>query len=106
MSKYWRVWWLMTSQSIQMFFVSRLGAVLFLAGKILRFVFFLSFLLLLMNKTNVLAGYSSYEVLLFYFTFNFIDSATQMLFREVYSFRYYIVSGNFDMILVKPVNAL
>jgi len=62
--------------------------------------------MLLLGKTKVLAGYNFYEVLLFYFTFNFIDSATQMLFREVYRFRYYIVSGNFDMILVKPVNAL
>lgn len=89
-----------------MFFVSRLGAILFLTGKILRFLFFLGFLLLLMDKTNVLAGYNQNEVLLFYFTFNLIDSATQMLFREVYRFRYYIVSGNFDMILIKPVNAL
>ena len=61
---------------------------------------------MLLAKTNVLAGYNVYEVLLFYFTFNLIDSATQMLFREVYRFRFYIVSGNFDMILVKPVNAL
>lgn len=96
----------MTSHSIQIFFFSRLGAVLFLAGKVIRFLFFLGFLLLLFKKTNVLAGYNVYEVLLFYFTFNLIDSATQMLFREVYRFRFYIVSGNFDMILVKPVNAL
>src|SRR3989344_5782687 len=105
-TKYFRVWWLMTSHSIQMFFFYRLGAVLFLSGKILRFIFFLGFLMLLLGKTKVLAGYNFYEVLLFYFTFSFIDSATQMLFREVYRFRYYIVSGNFDMILVKPVNAL
>ncbi|OGG02737.1 hypothetical protein A2W14_02305 [Candidatus Gottesmanbacteria bacterium RBG_16_37_8] len=105
-SKYFKVWWLMTSQSIQLFFVSRLGAILFLSGKILRFILFFAFLLLLFNRTNVLAGYNFYQVILFYFTFNFIDSATQMLFREVYRFRYYIVSGNFDMILVKPVNAL
>jgi len=96
----------MTSSSVQSFFVSRIGAALFLAGKIIRFLFFFSFLLLLFTKTEALAGYSFYEVLLFYFTFNFIDSTTQMLFREVYRFRYYIVSGNFDMILVKPVNAL
>lgn len=96
----------MASQSIQMFFVSRLGALLFLVGKLMRFVFFYLFLFLLFKKTGVLAGYDFNQVLLFYFTFNLIDSATQMLFREVYRFRYYIVSGNFDMILVKPVNAL
>ena len=96
----------MTSQSVQIFFVSRLGALLFLGGKILRFLFFFGFLLLLFTKTKVLAGYNINEVILFYFTFNLIDSATQMLFREVYRFRDYIVSGNFDLILVKPVNAL
>src|SRR3989344_4493440 len=106
MSKYFKVWWLMTSQSIQLFFVSRLGAVLFLSGKILRFILFCAFLLLLFSKTKVLAGYNLNQVLLFYFTFSFIDSATQMLFREVYRFRQYIITGNFDMILLKPVNAL
>ena len=104
--KYFRVWWLMTSHSIQMFFVSRLGALLFLSGKIMRFIFFFGFLLLLFTKTKTFAGYDLNQVLLFYFTFNLIDSATQMLFREVYRFRYYIVSGNFDMLLVKPVNPL
>lgn len=104
--KYFKVWWLMTSHSIQMFFVSRLGALLFLSGKIMRFIFFFGFLLLLFTKTNALAGYNLNQVLLFYFTFNLIDSATQMLFREVYRFRYYIVTGNFDMLLVKPVNPL
>ncbi|KKS96055.1 MAG: ABC transporter permease [Candidatus Gottesmanbacteria bacterium GW2011_GWA2_43_14] len=106
MKKYFKVWWLMTSQSIQMFFVSRLGALLFLSGKILRFIFFFGFLLLLFSKTEALAGYDLNQVILFYFTFSLIDSATQMLFREVYRFRQYIVTGNFDMLLVKPVNPL
>lgn len=106
MRKYLKVWWLLAKGSIAMFFVSRFGAVLFLAGKIIRFLFFLAFLLILFTKTNALAGYNLFQVLLFYFTFNLLDSATQMLFREVYRFRSYIVSGNFDMMLVKPVNVL
>ena len=77
-----------------------------MSGKILRFILFCAFLLLLFSKTKVLAGYNLNQVLLFYFTFSFIDSATQMLFREVYRFRQYIITGNFDMILLKPVNAL
>ena len=106
MNRYLKVWWLMTTFSFQSFFVSRIGAVLFLMGKILRFLFFFGFLLLLLNKTKVLAGYNLWEVSLFYFTFNLVESATQMLFREVYRFRQYIVTGNFDMMLVKPVNTL
>lgn len=104
--RYFKVWLMLSMASFQTFFVSRVGAVLFLAGKILRFVFYLGFLVLLVSQTRVLAGYNLWQVLLFYLTFNFIDSVTQMLFREVYRFRQYIITGNFDLLLVKPVNVL
>lgn len=106
MIKYFRVWLFLTAASFQTFLVSRVGAVLFFFGKILRFVFFLVFLLLLLSKTAVLAGFNVWQVMLFYLTFNFIDSATQMLFREVYRFRQQVVSGSFDLVLVKPVDSL
>lgn len=106
MSRYFRVWLLLSFASFQSFFVSRVGAFLFLVGKILRFVFFALFLIFLVSRTKVLAGYDLWQVMLFYLTFNFIDSITQMLFREVYRFRQQIVSGNFDLVLVKPVNSL
>lgn len=106
MSKYFRVWLLLSFASFQSFFVSRIGAFLFLVGKILRFIFFALFLIFLVSKTKVLAGYNLWQVMLFYLTFNFIDSTTQMLFREVYRFRQQIISGSFDLVLVKPVNSL
>ena len=106
MSKYLRVWIILCSSSFQSFFVSRVGSVLFLAGKILRFLFFLVFMILLVSKTKALTGYNIWESLLFYLTFNLIDTITQMLFREVYRFRQQIISGGFDLILVKPVNVL
>lgn len=106
MAKYLRVFLFLTVASFQTFLQSRVGAFLFLAGKILRFVFFLGFLVLLVSKTRILAGYDLWQVLLFYLTFNLIDATTQMLFREVYQFRQKIISGNFDLILVKPVNSL
>jgi len=96
----------MAKYSFQIFFVSRIGAALFLAGKVIRFLFFFGFLLMIFSGTKALSGYNFFEVGLFYMTFNFIDSTTQMLFREVYRFRYYIVSGNFDMLLLKPINVL
>ncbi len=83
-----------------------MGAALFLLGKILRFLFFLGFLVLLVSRTKLLAGYNIWQVILFYLTFNFIDSVTQMLFRDVYRFRQQIITGNFDLLLVKPVNSL
>jgi ABC-2 type transport system permease protein len=60
----------------------------------------------LVTKTKALAGYNFWQVLLFYLTFNFIDSATQMFFRDVYRFRQHVVSGSFDFILLKPVHPL
>lgn len=106
MIRYLKVWYRMSLASFQTFFVSRFGAVLFLSGKILRFTFFLGFIVLLLSRTNALAGYNIWQIILFYLTFNFIDSVTQMLFREVYRFRSYIITGNFDLLLVKPVNTL
>lgn len=106
MKKYFRVWWYLAHASFQMFFVSRVGAVLFLTGKVVRFFLYFFFLFILFGKTKALVGYNFWEVVLFYLTFNLIDSSVQMLFREVYRFRQYIVSGNFDMMLVKPVNVL
>lgn len=106
MKRYFRVWFILSLNSFQTFFESRFGGVLFLVGKIVRFCMYLGFLLLLVTKTQVLAGFTLWEVLLFYLTFQFIDAATQMLFREVYRFREQVVRGYFDLVLVKPVNAL
>lgn len=106
MTRYFKVWLLLSFASFQSFFVSRVGAVLFLIGKIIRFIFFAFFLIFLVKKTKVLAGYDLWQVLAFYLTFNFIDATTQMFFREVYRFRQKIVSGNFDLVLLKPVNSL
>lgn len=106
MKRYFKVWFTLTANSFQAFFHSRIGAVLFLFGKILRFLLFLMFLILLVSRTRILAGYNFWEVALFYMTYNLIDAATQMLFREVYRFRQQVVTGNFDLVLVKPVNSL
>ena len=35
-----------------------------------------------------------------------IDTTAQFFFREVYRFRNYVVSGDFDLMLVKPMSAL
>lgn len=106
MHKYIKVWLILTINSFRSFLVSRVGAILFLTGKIIRFLFFFSFLIVLVSKTQILAGYTIWQVILFYFTFNFIDVTTQMLFREVYRFRELVLSGRLDLLLTKPVNVL
>jgi ABC-2 type transport system permease protein len=97
---------MLTRYSFQSLMVTRLGTILFISGKLLRFFFFLSFLIILVTKTKVLAGFTLWQIILFYLTFNFIDSACQMFFRDVYRFRQQVVTGSFDFILLKPINPL
>src|SRR3990167_5762896 len=106
MKKYLKVWWIFVVNSFQSQLVVRWAAAMFLIGKILRFGIFLFFIMVLVDKTSALAGYNLTETILFYLTFNFIDTASQLLFREVYRFRPTIVSGAFDFTLIKPLNPL
>ncbi len=106
MKKYFLIWLKITSQITQIVFASRLGVVLFTTGKIIRFILFLLFLFLITSKTNSLAGYTTWQVILFFLTFNLIDIISQFLWREVYRFRNYIVSGSFDIVLTKPISPL
>ncbi len=85
---------------------SRTGIVFFTLGKILRFLFFLGVIFIVFKKTSSLNGWSLNQVLLCYFVFNFLDTATQMLYREVYRFRPLLVSGNLDLVLIRPYNPL
>lgn len=79
---------------------------IFLFGKLLRFAFFVGFIYFLLKGVGHLVGYSVNQTIFFFLTFNLIDITSQFLFREVYRFRPLIVSGDFDLVLVKPFNAL
>ena len=105
-TKYLKLWWLMSRNSFLAVLYSKLSLGIFLTGKILRFTFFISFIYFLIKGTNSLAGYTSNQIILFFLTFNLIDVIAQFLFREVYRFRPLVVSGDFDLVLVKPVNPL
>ena len=104
--KYFWLWWSFTSITTQIAFQSRFGAIIFLIGKLLRFAFFLFFLILLVSKTKTIAGYSLWQVIFFFATFNLIDAIPQFLWREVYRFRTYVVRGFFDYIITKPISPL
>lgn len=104
--KYIKIWFAMTMMTTQIAFTSRVGAVIFIIGKLLRFFLFLVFLLLLGSKTQVIAGYTLWQMIFFFFTFNLIDTSAQFFFREVYRFRSYVLKGFLDYILVKPFSAL
>src|SRR4030067_3869048 len=91
LARYIKLWWMMTTMVSQNAFVSRFGAVLFVLGKLIRFVFFLFFLLIIVSRTQAIIGYTLWQVILFYITFNFIDSLAQFFLREVYRFRNYVI---------------
>lgn len=86
--------------------INKFGASVFLAGKILRFAFFTTFLIFLLRGTQNLAGYNLNQTIFFFLTFNLVDVLGQFLYREVYRFRPLVVSGGFDLVLTKPISPL
>lgn len=106
MTKYFKIWWLMGLYTSQVAFQSRFGAVFFLLGKFLRFGLFLLFLLVIASRIQNISGFSLWEMILFFATFNLVDILAQLFLREVYRFRSYVVSGDFDYFLVKPISPL
>lgn len=103
---YSKIWWLLTRNSFSMVLGQRVALLFFLTGKVLRFVFFIGFLYFLILGTKGLAGYTGGQAIFFFLVFNLVDVLAQFFFREVYRFRPKIVSGDFDLTLVKPANAL
>ncbi len=103
---YFKIWWIMSKNSFLAMLAHRVGVVVFLLGKILRFIFFMAFIYFLLVKTKTLAGYTLNQTIFFFLTFNLVDIVAQFLFREVYRFRPLVVSGSFDLVLTKPISAL
>ncbi len=60
----------------------------------------------LFTKISIIANYSVTQALFFFLTFNLIDTTTQLFFREVYRFRQLVVTGDFDLVLTKPMSPL
>lgn len=106
MKRYFTVWLIATLAEAQNSFASRLGVVLFTLAKFLRFGFFIVFIFLIFGRTQTLGGYTLWEIIFFYATFNLIDVVPQMLLRSTYRFRNYVVSGNFDFFMVQPISPL
>lgn len=105
LGRYIQIWWQTSWFSVQAVLVNRWGALLFLAGKLARFILFIVFLKLITNQVQ-LAGYSFSQLLTFFLIFNLFDLWGQIFFRGIYWFRNQVVSGEFDFALIAPVNAL
>src|SRR3989304_8077517 len=106
LGRYFKVWWMMSKNAFIQVLINKFGASVFLIGKILRFAFFIAFLVFLLRGTQNLAGYNLNQTIFFFLTFNLVDVLGQFLYREVYRFRPLIVSGGFDLVLIKPISPL
>lgn len=106
MQRYFKIWVVLISNSIQVSFASKFGAILFIIAKLLRFGFFLLTLFFITEYTQVLAGYTREEVFFIFLTYTVVDTLAQLIFREVYRFRPKVVSGDFDLDLIKPLPSL
>ncbi len=106
MKKYLKIWWILTIASAQNNFSSRFGAFILIFGKIIRFLFFFFFLIIIGSRVSKIGGYSLNQLILFFLTFQLIDTLPQFFMRAVYRFRQYIVTGDFDYFLISPFPAL
>ena len=98
-----KIWLIQARNAAQTQLLTTKGGVLFLIGKISRFLLYFVFLFSVLSGAGGLAGFTTPQVILFFLVFNIIDAVVQFLFRGVYVFRPLIVSGNFDLDLLKPL---
>jgi ABC-2 type transport system permease protein len=98
-----KIWLLITSRVAQSQLINPWSALLFILGKLVRFFLFFVFLFRILSTSGNLGGYGRETVIVFFLVFNLIDILTQFLFRGVYRFRPLIVSGDYDLDLLKPL---
>lgn len=98
-----KIWLMMASRATQSQLLTRAASILFLVGKIIRFLMFFVFLFAVLGSAKTLAGYSREQVVFFFLVFNLIDIMAQFFFRGVYQFRSLVISGNYDLDLLKPL---
>lgn len=105
--KYLRIWLrLAVMRFRELYIESRLNSIFLISGKLVRFLFFFIFIIALLTKTQSLVGFSLYQVLLFYMTFNLIDITSQFLLRGTYAVRSMIDRSQIDLFLTQPVDTL
>jgi ABC-2 type transport system permease protein len=98
-----KIWLMFTLRVAQIELLTHWGSFLFLLGKIARFLLFFIFLFMVLSSAKNLAGYNREQVIFFFLTFNLIDIMVQFFFRGVYHFRSKVVSGDYDLDLLKPL---
>jgi ABC-type uncharacterized transport system permease subunit len=106
LKKYFYLWWHTTSLSLQSKLARRLSSLMFIVAKFIRFGFYIASLVVVLGKTQTIAGFDLGQMVNFFLVFNLFDLLGQFFFRGIYWFRGKIVSGAFDLSLVKPASPL
>ncbi len=106
LKRYLKIWYLTTANAVMADVTKRFSSILLLLGKAIRIILFGTFLLLLFSGKKQLAGYSIDQAIVFYLTFNLIDTLSQLLLRGTYYFRSLVIKGNLDYVLIHPLNPL
>ncbi len=104
MKFYLRIIWTNFWLSFKEGFTNPLSALLFISGKLLRFVFFLLFFFFIFKKVKLIAGYTFNDLLFYYLVFVLVDSISQFLGRGAYFFDSLVINGNLDKTFLYPVN--
>lgn len=94
---------MISSRTAQSWLITDWSGLLFLSGKIIRFLMFFAFLFAVLSSSQTLVGFNREQIIFFFLVFNIIDVAVQFFFRGVYLFRPQVVSGNYDLDLLKPL---
>jgi len=98
-----KIWLMYTSRAAQSALLTTWAGVLFIIGKIVRFMLFFVFLFAVLSAARNLADYNREQVIFFFLIFNLVDVMIQFFFRGVYHFRPSVVSGEYDLDLLKPL---
>ena len=105
-SKYPKIWLKTSSLSLQSQLTSKGASLMYIAGKLIRFGFFLWLIVRVAQNVQRISGYHLNQLVIFFLVFNLFDMLGQILFRGIYWFRADVVSGRFDLVLLKPINVL
>ncbi len=103
MKRLMKIWLILASITAQPELLNFYEGIIFLFGKTFRFLFFFVFLFVILSASKTMAGYDRNQVIFFFLVFNLVDIISQFLFRGVYNFRQLVISGDFDIHLIKPV---
>lgn len=104
--KYWKVWKTIAINALQETFVNRGSNLLFFIGKSIRLAFMLLFLWVLKTNITTIGGYTSDQMVVFFLVYQFVDTFAQILYRGVYLFSHLVRRGEFDFMLLVPINPL